>query len=267
MKSKKSTNKPITIQSLLKWNKSMAVLHAIQAIAVIALSKAVTWPITTTFISQDTLASKIAGKPILAMSTRTIFNINLGYVVASFFIVSAIAHTIIATVYRNKYESDLKKGINKARWIEYGISASIMMVAIGLLSGISDISTIVAIFALDLIMNLMGLAMELQNQGEKKVKWFTYLVGCLAGIVPWIIFAIYVTGTNVYGSGEIPTFVYFIFGSLFLFFNSFALNMYLQYKKIGKWSNYLYGERTYMILSLVAKSLLAWQVFSGTLRP
>jgi hypothetical protein len=267
MKSKKSTNKPITIQSLIKWNKSMAVLHAVQALAVIALSKAVTWPITTTFLSQDTLASEIAGKPILAMGTRTIFSINLGYVVASFFIVSAIAHTIIATVYRKTYESDLKKGINKARWIEYGISASIMMVAIGLLSGISDLSTIVAIFALDLIMNLMGLAMELQNQGEKKVKWFTYKVGCLAGIVPWIIFAIYVTGSNVYGSGDIPTFVYFIFVSLFLLFNTFAINMYLQYKKIGKWSNYLYGERTYMILSLVAKSLLAWQVFSGTLRP
>ena len=267
MKSKKSTNKPITIESLVKWNKGMAVLHALQAIAVIALSKAVTWPITTTFLTQDTLASKIAGKPVLAMSTRTIFNINLGYVIAAFFIMSAVAHTIIATVYRKTYEADLKKGINKARWIEYGISASTMMVAIGLLSGISDISTIIAIFALDLIMNLMGLAMELQNQGEKKVKWFTYWVGCLAGIVPWIIFAIYVTGTNVYGTGGIPTFVYFIFLSIFLFFNSFAINMYLQYKKVGKWSNYLYGERTYMILSLVAKSLLAWQVFSGTLRP
>jgi hypothetical protein len=27
------------------------------------------------------------------------------------------------------------------------------------------------------------------------------------------------------------------------------------------------GEKTYMVLSLVAKSLLAWQVWSGTLRP
>ena len=35
--------------------------------------------------------------------------------------------------------------------------------------------------------------------------------------------------------------------------------------QIGKWSDYFYGERVYMILSLVAKSLLAWQVFGGTL--
>jgi len=64
-----------------------------------------------------------------------------------------------------------------------------------------------------------------------------------------------------------PSFAYWIFFSIFIFFNIFALNQYLQYKKIGKWSDYLYGERSYIILSFVAKSLLAWQVFAGTLRP
>jgi len=43
--------------------------------------------------------------------------------------------------------------------------------------------------------------------------------------------------------------------------------MILQYKKIGKWRDYLYGERMYIVLSLIAKSALAWQVFAGTLRP
>ena len=52
-----------------------------------------------------------------------------------------------------------------------------------------------------------------------------------------------------------------------IFFNIFALNMFLQYKKVGKWKDYLHGERAYIILSLVAKSALAWQVFVGTLRP
>lgn len=64
-----------------------------------------------------------------------------------------------------------------------------------------------------------------------------------------------------------PTFVYWISVSIFVFFSCFALNMVLQYKQVGKWRDYLYGERAYIILSLVAKSLLAWQVFGGTLRP
>jgi len=262
------TSKKITNESLNTWNKRLAILHAVQGIAILLLSsKAISWPITTSFLTVDTIATKAAGSPVLAPAAQTIANINIGYLVAIFFFMSAFAHIFIATKYRKTYESDLKKGINKARWIEYGMSASTMMVAIAVLSGVYDLSSLIMIFVLDLIMNLMGLVMEVQNQGAKKVNWLTYWIGCLAGIIPWIVFTIYVTGANVYGSGGIPTFVYFIYASMFVFFSSFAVNMYLQYKKTGKWANYLYGERAYMILSLVAKTALAWQVFAGTLRP
>ena len=37
-------------------------------------------------------------------------------------------------------------------------------------------------------------------------------------------------------------------------------------KKWGKWRDYLFGERIYILLSLLAKSALAWQVFGGALR-
>ena len=59
--------------------------------------------------------------------------------------------------------------------------------------------------------------------------------------------------------------MYGIFVTLFIFFNSFALNMVLQYKKVGPWRNYVFGESAYVLLSLVAKSALAWQVFGGAL--
>ncbi len=50
-----------------------------------------------------------------------------------------------------------------------------------------------------------------------------------------------------------------------MFFNIFALNMILQYKKVGRWKDYLYGEKVYIIMSLTAKALLAWQVFASVL--
>jgi hypothetical protein len=50
-----------------------------------------------------------------------------------------------------------------------------------------------------------------------------------------------------------------------LFFNTFAINMWLQYKKVGKWKLYEFGEKTYIVLSLVSKSVLAWVVVLGTL--
>lgn len=261
-KSKQSLN----LEKLNKWNIALAVIHLVQGVAIIVLSQASLIPITTSYLTIDPMLSQ-GDSPVLVAATRTITEVNLAYLVAAFFFMSAIAHLVVATVYRKRYEKDLKNGINKVRWIEYGFSASTMMVAIALLSGVFDLSTLILIFVLDFIMNMMGLAMELWNQKSKKTNWFSYVIGCIAGIVPWLVFAIYIIGANVYGDGNIPTFVYWIYASIFIFFNSFAVNMYLQYQKKGKWADYLYGEQVYMILSLVAKSALAWQVFAGTLRP
>jgi hypothetical protein len=83
------------------------------------------------------------------------------------------------------------------------------------------------------------------------------------GIAPWLAVGVYLWSPA--SAAEAPGFVYAIFVSLFVFFNIFALNMWLQYRRIGRWTSYLFGERTYLLLSLVAKSALAWQVFAGTL--
>lgn len=250
-------------KGLNKFNLFMSAMHFIQAVAVFLLSSPDKGqvPITINFLSFDRVLGKLLPK------TEELFTVNLAWFVIAFFVLSSLAHLYIATVYRKKYETDLKMGINKVRWFEYSLSASVMMVAISLLSGIYDLSSLVMIFTLDAIMNLLGLAMEKVNQGKSKVDWFTYILGCISGIIPWVVFGIYVYGATKYGSGNIPTFVYWIYVSIFVFFNSFAVNMLLQYKKIGPWKDYLYGEKAYIVLSLVAKSLLAWQVFGGTLRP
>ena len=74
---------------------------------------------------------------------------------------------------------------------------------------------------------------------------------------------IYLVGPGA--DGHPPGFVYGIFFSLFVLFNCFAVNQWLQYKQVGKWRDYLVGERVYVTLSLIAKSLLAWQIFAATL--
>ena len=86
--------------------------------------------------------------------------------------------------------------------------------------------------------------------------WF----GTLVGLAPWASIAF-----NVIGSRTVPGFVYGIVIAQAIFFFSFGLNQWLQYRGIGRWSDYAYGEKTYLVLSLVAKSVLAWQIFGGSL--
>jgi len=263
---KKKSGVLSVFQKLNRWNWVMAGLHAAQGIAVVVLAQNALFPVSTSFITTDAIAGTESA-PVLVSATRHLFDINLAYVVAAFFFMSALAHLYIATIYKKKYETNLEKGINKVRWYEYGISASTMMVGISLLAGVTDLSTLVLIFGATLVMNLCGLVMEIHNQTTTRTSWISYVVGTIAGLGPWLVVAMYFWGANQYGEGNIPTFVYYIYASMFVFFSSFAVNMYLQYKKKGKWADYLYGEKVYMILSLVAKSALAWQVFAGTLRP
>jgi len=252
--------KPITPQRLRKFNIIAGFLHLSQGIAVLALSKDFTLPISGSFLRFNSVSQS------LEPTTKVLFNTSLPLLIAIFLFLSAIAHFTIATIYNKQYTAQLSHGMNIARWFEYSLSASVMIVGVALLVGIYDAMSLVMLFALVAIMNLLGLVMEVHNQTTKKTNWLSYWIGCLAGVVPWIVIAFYLWLGADSGSSA-PAFVYWIFVSIFIFFNCFAINMALQYKKVGPWKNYIYGELVYIILSLVAKSLLAWQVFAGTLRP
>jgi hypothetical protein len=253
-------------QSFFRWNAVLAGLHAIQGLLILALSFArdpmVTSPVVTSYLTFDEATSS------LVQAQRELFELPIGPAVATFFFMSAIAHALLAWPLRGWYERRLSAGIQPMRWIEYALSSSVMIVVIAALSGIQEIGTLVAIFGINAAMNLFGWSMESANQGRTKVQWNHYVFGCIAGIVPWIVIGIALWSASTEpGAEPIPGFVFAIFATLFLAFNVFAITMVLQYGKIGRWRDYLVGEKTYMFMSLFAKTLLAWQVFAGTLAP
>ena len=236
------------------WNLIVGVILAVQALAIALLTNGFTLPVTATFMT---------GPPGSDVSLHTLFDFPLGWGVFAFMAISAAALFIIAApgVF-DWYKGNLLRNRNYGRWIEYSISSSLMIVLIAMITGISDVAALVAIFGVNASMILFGLLME-KYESPGKPDWLAYWFGCFAGIVPWIGIAIYLWGPGVDASP--PGFVYGIFVSLFLFFNVFALNMVLQYKQVGPWRDYVFGEKVYIVLSLTAKALLAWQVFSAVL--
>ncbi|MEF8814943.1 MAG: heliorhodopsin HeR [Halovenus sp.] len=241
------------------WNAVMAVLHFLQGVTMVILADQVLWPVTRTRYGFN------AETETIFPETVSFIDANLPLLVAGFLFISAFAHTAIATVLYDRYVEYLDRGMNPYRWYEYSVSASLMIVVIGMLAGIWDLGTLVALFALVAVMNLAGLLMERRNESTDETDWTPYWVGVVAGIVPWIVIAITFVGTVTASGGEFPEFVIYIYISIFIFFNLFALNMALQYLEVSRWKKYLFGEKTYVLLSLVAKSALAWQVYFGTL--
>ena len=238
------------LSRLRVWNIVVGLILAIQAVMIAVLTNNFSLPVTATFMS---------GPPGTAPQIHHLFNIATGWGVFVFLAISGCALLIIASpLVFPWYKRNLLQNRNYGRWIEYFFSSSIMIVLISQITGISDIAALLAIFGINACMILFG---ALQEKYEKpgKPSWLPFWFGSFAGIIPWIAIAVYTwaPGLNV----SPPGFVYGIVASLFVFFNCFAVNMVLQYKKIGPWRDYLYGERVYIILSLTAKALLAWQVF------
>ena len=246
---------------LRRFNLGMGFLHLIQGIFMIAVSNDTTYPIYTNFLNFDPATLT------LAPSAKLVYEVPFGIAVAFFLLISAVAHFYLATIGYGRYVKNLKKGMNPVRFYEYALSSSLMIVLIGMLIGIWDLGAIILIFAVNATMNLFGNMMELHNQNTEKTDWTAFIYGCIAGIVPWIVIMLYFVGAVNSGDAKPPAFVYTIVPTLFVFFNIFAINMVLQYKKIGPWKDYLFGERVYIILSLSAKTVLCWLIWTGTLAP
>jgi hypothetical protein len=252
--------------SLFRWNAGLGALHLVQAAAILALSFArnpvVTSPVVGTYLRFDETTRH------LVTAQRPIWDLPIGPAVALFLFMSALAHFSMAFPARRWYEAHLARHQNPIRWIEYSFSSSVMVVVIAALAGVQEVGTLIAIFGANAAMIMFGWSMEIANEGRDRPQWLHYVFGCIAGAVPWIVIAatLLISATEP-GAAAIPGFVIAIFVTLFAFFNVFAINMVLQYRKVGRWRDYLYGERAYMLLSLFAKSALAWQVFFGTLRP
>ncbi len=243
------------------YNIVVGLFHLGQAIAILLLSSSFSVPIQTSYLSYDPIAGTSSSL------LRTVGHVRLGPLVAIFLLLAAADHLAISLpgVF-NWYVRNLERHINYARWTEYFFSASLMLVIIAMLSGVYDLSTLILLFFLNGMMILFGWMMELHNQTTERVNWAAFSFGTLAGIIPWVIVGLYFGSAAAESANGVPKFVYGIMISIFVFFSIFAVNMMLQYRGKGRWSNYLFGEKVYILLSLVAKSLLAWQVFAGTLR-
>jgi hypothetical protein len=235
---------PDRLANLRKWNLGLTVLHAVQAVLIVVLSGDFVIQVVSTFPE---------GEPGTRVpDAEQLFDVRVGFAIGLFLALAAIDHLVTATVFRGTYENDLRGGINRFRWVEYSISATIMVLLIGFYSGITNITAVVAVIGANVAMILFGWIQERMNPpGRTHTTMMPFWFGTIAGIAPWVGILI-----QIIGSETVPGFVYGIVVVQFVL---------LQYRGIGKWTDYIYGEKAYLVLSLAAKSLLAWQIYFPSL--
>ena len=155
----------VKFHRLRRFNLIMGALHLIQGILMLVLSSAFALPVYSSFLVFNASTQKLVPTP------EIMFNLRLGPMMAAFLFLSALAHFLISApgIYP-WYVRNLKQHINKARWIEYSFSSSLMIVAIAMLVGIYDIATLIVIAFVNASMILFGWMMELHNQTTQKTE-------------------------------------------------------------------------------------------------
>ncbi len=248
---------------LKQLNYIAAALLILQAVIILVVSSSSSGarPINTEFISEDTLASASAGKPVMAQAAHQLFQLNLAYLVAAFLLVSGIWFLLSSTRFNNFYQRDLKMGKNRLRWFGFAAWSSLVMLAIAILVGVYNISSLLMIIGLSVTAAILWLLKET----VRPANWLNYWVGLGASVLPWIIVLIYAWSAHAYGT-SLPTYVDWVIISMLLGFAALAVNFGFQSQKIGRWEDYLYGEKMFIVLAVVIQSALAWQLYAGTLR-
>jgi len=246
------------LATLRRWNFGLALLHGAQVVIVLVLANDFAITVTSQFPQGPPGTAAPAPEPL--------FDVRVGVAVAVFLALASLDHLLTATVFRTRYETDLRAGLNRFRWIEYSASATIMVLLIGFYNGLTGVNEVILIIGANVAMILFGWLQELMNPpGRARTTMLPFWFGCIAGAAPWVAILVNLVGASGGSPNQVPGFVYGIVASLFVFFMSFALNQWLQYRQIGRWADYAFGEKTYLVLSLVAKTALAWQIFAGSL--
>ena len=223
----------------------LAMVHLVQAVLVLLIARDIVIPIT-----HQTGAG--AARPML--------DVSVGALMAVYFVAAAANHGLSATLLRRTYEADIRAGRNRIRWAEFAVSAPILMLLIALHTGVTDMAALVVMGAATWVMVACGWMQEALNPpGRRTTTMVPFWSGVVAGLVPWSI----VAGHLIAAPGN-QDFVLSTFLSLFILWACFGVNQWLQYRQVGLWKDYLYGEQTFLVLSLVAKSALAWQIVAGS---
>jgi hypothetical protein len=167
------------------------------------------------------------------------------------------------------YRGLIDRKNNYLRWIEYAISATIMLIIVGISSGVKDLDSITLfVFALPAVM-VIGNAVEcslaaggpMSSSISATVGAWLMLIGIFVVMMRSFVAA---TKTAKEMGAKVPDFVPVVVIVTMFFFASFGIVQILQmcgfYKTRG---GYPAVELSYITLSFVSKTLLALLVASG----
>ena len=271
---------------LVAWNRGMAAMHALFAIATLATADmGMRFPLYRPAYSVVRPGGGGGGGEADAYSTwvqaRSLepdgHYLYVAWCALAFSALSAGFHFANAQLWRSWYLSNISDARCPARWVEYALSAPLQAVCIAYLTGSTTTDSVVSVFVLVSTTMFFGHLTEDASRPDGEEGWTRppteRLVPHLLGYVPFLAAVGIIlqgfaraSGVSAVVDGEersMPSFVYAIVTSQLLLFTSFTFVQLAATLRAPKW--YVQGEIAYMVLSLVAKGILSFLLLTNVI--
>lgn len=239
----------VTLEKLFKFNIFSAVTNiGFAVLSVIFLSSASVTLLWAHATKDDLAATENA----LAPAFTNIVTVEVRYLLALLFGISAIFSILLATKLRAKYEKGIDKKVSALRWIFVGITSALTLEIVSVLGGVVDSGTLKLVGGLIFITSILGWLSEVQNKSGKK-DFAPFYLSLFTGALAWVPLVMSLVGTSLYGIENFSWYVYALAVLVLAGFISFALNQYRYIKGAANSNEYLEVEGRYVSSDFLIK--------------
>ena len=186
-------------------------------------------------------------------------------IIVSIFLITALFHLFY---WKSKnYIKEVNSGKNRYRWVEYAITASLMIYIYSILSGVKDYYIVFLIVLFNIVLMSFGYFLEMSSNPQAK---FMALVMGFFILTIIFTFTYYQFVNNIDAAKDtydIPNWVYAIVLAMIFWWLSFGVIGVLYYKASLKGKvNFTRYEKYYIFLSYISKAFMGYYLAFGLTR-
>lgn len=245
-------------KKLRLWHGAAAVLHAVSAVLILVMSNSHSVAVSTSFLTADSLSD---AKPLVP-AARQLFDVRTAWMIVAFLGVGALYHLLVATVLNNQYQRAVAAKVNRFRWLAWVLESGLVLVSVAMLLGVRDVSSLFLLFVINEGIHGLGYLLETGSTSYPRLpfKLGAKFTATIVLVLGWFVFA-----TKHYGSANLPGYSYWLLALWAVFFALFSAAALASFKKRGRFTDFVYTEKTYIVLALLAKTSIAWLIFFSIL--
>lgn len=240
--SAKSNAPMVTLEKLYKFNIFAAVANLGFAVLSVIFLSNTSVNLLFAHSTKDELA---ATENALGPAFNNILNVEVRYLLAVVFGLSAIFSLLLATKLRSRYESGIKEKVSTLRWIFLGITSALTLEIASVLGGVTEVAALKLIAGLILVTAILGCLSEAQNKSGSK-QYALFYLSLFTGFLAWIPLVSGLIGTSLFGIQNFSWYVYVLAAVLLTGFINIALIQYRYIKNGAKAGEYIDVEGKYV---------------------